>query len=132
MCLTCKITQYTNKYFASQAVLLSLKQFKLKNIHLNSNWLDHLLLMTSYLVLKMRGRDKQTKNLENLMERGEGCTSKYVREMRLSNVLRKLTRMFVSNLFSKFKPRKISRNRLPKLKCAYFCLYRKILRNGCI
>ena len=66
------------------------------------------------------------------MDGGGGCTSKYVREMRLSNVLRKLTRMFVSNLFSKFKPRKISRNRLPKVKCAYFCLYRKILCNGCI
>ena len=47
---------------------------------------------------------------------GGKCTFEYVQDMRFSNNLD----VYLSNSFSKFKPRKISRNRLPKLKCAKF------------
>ena len=88
--------------------------------------------MTSYLVtivtdhhqtcLKMRGRDKQSSSRKRFRKtswRGGGggkCTFEYVQDMRFSNNLD----VYLSNSFSKFKPRKISRNRLPKLKCAKF------------
>ena len=59
------------------------------------------------------------KNLEKPHGEGGGagkCTFEYVQDMRFSNNLD----VYLSNSFSKFKPRKISRNRLPKLKCAKF------------
>ena len=61
------------------------------------------------------------------MEGGGGkCTFEYVEDMRFSNVLRKLTRMFISPIrFPNFKLLRIYRNRVPKLKCANFSSYRK-------